>query len=209
MNADMIRRFKAALPMVREWIDQFMQDHALQARTVRSLGFTGLSACYPQDLLERAKVVTVSRVPFPPVSRFGLPEFASHELMQFAGITFMDTFFLQQGQTSESLHFHELVHVVQWSRLGADNFLLAYGAGLAQFGYESSPLEQMAYSLQARFDDGTLPPNLATVIEEQTDAVWRQVLPVFEGTGGAYQAAAADDAAGAEGPAGLRSAAGR
>jgi len=40
--------------------------------------------------------------------------------------------------------------VVQWSRLGTDNFLLAYGLGLFSFKYAQSPLEQMALHTAAR-----------------------------------------------------------
>lgn len=180
MDADIIRRFRKALPGIRKWIDRVLLDHAPRTRTVGSLAFKRLSACYPQHLLDRAKVVTVPRVPFPPVSSLGLPEFASLEQAPFAGITFLDTFFVQHGQGSESLHFHEMVHVVQWERLGANNFLLAYGLGLAQFGYERSPLERMAYSLQTRFDGGDVPTNLVQVIEQGTDAIWRRVVPLLE-----------------------------
>jgi hypothetical protein len=185
MNADMIRRLHAALPKIRQWIDEFVSDHAPQARAVSTLGFERLSACYPRSLLDHAKVVTLPRVPFPPVSRFGLPEFAPYEQRPFDGITFLDTFFLQQGRASESLYFHEMVHIVQSARLGADNFLLSYGVGLAQFGYEESPLEQMAYSLQARFDNGTLPAYLPSIIEKETDAIWRQVVPALQAVHGA------------------------
>ena len=183
MQEDIIRRFHAALPQVRQWIDEFLNDHAKQARAVSTLGFKQLSACFPQELLQRAKVVTVPLVPFPPVDRFGLPELAPVQQMSFVGITFKDTFFLQQGQSSESLHFHELVHVVQWERLGVDNFLLAYGVGLILSGYEQSPLEQMAYSLQRSFDNGRLPPELVSVIETRTDAIWTQVAPVLQARG--------------------------
>jgi len=88
------------------------------------------------------------------------------------GITFKDTFFIQQGQASESLYFHEMVHIVQWARLGVDNFLLAYRIGLLQFGYEQSPLERMAYELQSKFDNGNLPQDLVDVIEVRTDDIW-------------------------------------
>jgi len=104
--------------------------------------------------------------------------------MSFSGITFRDTFFLQQGETSESLHFHELVHIVQWERLGVDNFLLAYGLGLLSFGYERSPLEQIAYVLQGSFDHGAVPPSLVAVIEQQTDVVWQQAAASLQGRQG-------------------------
>ena len=185
MPDDIIHRLHAALPGIRQWIDEFLNDHAERTRAVSTLGFTRLSTCFPQELLERAKVVTVTRVPFPPVDRFRLPELAPVQQMSFSGITFKDTFFLQQGQASESLHFHELVHVVQWERLGVDNFLLAYGVGLVQFGYQKSPLEQLAYSLQRSFDNGRPPQDLVSVIETRTDAIWTQVAPALQAVGGA------------------------
>jgi len=145
------------------------------------LGFEQLALSFPKELLERTKVVEVARVSFPPVERFGLPEFARMQQMLFAGITFKDTFFLRQGQSSENLHFHELVHVVQWARLSVDNFLLAYGLGLIQRGYEQSPLEQMAYTLQRSFENGTLPQQLVRDIEERTDAIWQEAAPILQG----------------------------
>jgi hypothetical protein len=185
MQDDIIRRFHGALPGIRQWIDEFVNDHAEGARTVSTLGFARLSACFPRELLERTKVVIVPRVPFPPVDRLGLPELAPVQEMSFAGITFKDTFFLQQGQASESLHFHEMVHVVQWERLGVDNFLLAYGVGLIQCGYRQSSLEDLAYSLQRNFDSGRPLQDLVSVIETRTDAIWTQVAPVLQAGGGA------------------------
>ena len=180
MQADIIRRFHTALPQVRGWIDQFLAAHADRARAVSTLGFVQLATCFPQELLVRAKVVSVERVPFPPVDQFGLPELASMQQMSFDGITFKDTFFLQQGRASEALHFHEMVHVVQWSRLGVDNFLLAYGFGLFSFRYAESPLEQMAYRLQRDFELGKLPQGLVRVIEQATDAIWNQAAPIVQ-----------------------------
>ena len=185
MQSDLIQRFHVALPKVRQWIDGFLNEHAERAHAVSTLGFTRLPTCFPKELLESAKVVTVPHVPFPPVDRFGLPELADVQQMSFAGITFKDTFFLQQGQASESLHFHELVHIVQWARLGVDNFLLAYGVGLVQFGYEQSPFEQMACSLQSGFDSDKLPQDLVRVIETRTDAIWTQVALLLQAGGGA------------------------
>ncbi len=174
MQADIIRRLYTALPQVRGWIDQLLDAHADRARPVSALGFTRLPTCFPRELLERTKVVSVDRLPFPPVEKFGLPEFIPMQQRAFDGITFKDTFFLQQGSASEALHFHELVHVVQWSRLGVDNFLLAYGLGLISLGYDQSPLEKMAYTLQHSFELGTLPKELIRVIEQGTDAIWNQ-----------------------------------
>jgi hypothetical protein len=183
MPDDIIRRFHAAIPQVSAWMDQYIQTHAASARQISTLGFKRLPLCYPKDLLERAKVVSVDRVPYPPVESFGLPEFAPMQQMSFDGITFKDTFFIQSGRESEELlHFHELVHVVQWTRLGVDKFLLAYGLGLLQFGYEQSPLEVMAFDLQRRFTFGMLPNNLVEFIEQATDNVWSHAAQLVQAT---------------------------
>jgi len=94
------------------------------------------------------------------------------ETMPWDGVTYKGTFFVRAGQQTESLYFHELVHVVQWERLGVDNFLLAYAIGLLQHGYQQSPLEQMAFQLQARIDQQRVPENLVDFINEQSDGVW-------------------------------------
>jgi hypothetical protein len=91
--------------------------------------------------------------------------------MPMAGITYRDTFFISRSDETESLHFHELVHVVQWERLGVDDFLLAYGVGIIQSGYRNSPLEEMAYSLEEDFDRARLPADLVQRIRRGTDAI--------------------------------------
>ncbi|MGD9333213.1 MAG: hypothetical protein PVJ53_18000 [Desulfobacterales bacterium] len=91
----------------------------------------------------------------------------------------MPSFFVRHPHQSESLFFHELVHVVQWDRLGIDGFLLAYGVGLMQFGYRNSPLEKIAYDLQEAFDRGDLPSNPIDRIHQGTDAIWHDVTSLF------------------------------
>jgi len=173
---DIINKFQTSLPTVRNWIDELLNANRDNAIPVIDFDFPKIKQVFPPELLRKAKVVSViSRVPFPPLSRIGLHELAEMEHMNMAGITYKDTFFINQAYNTESLHFHELVHVVQWERLGIDNFLLAYGVGLMQFGYKNSPLEQMAYLLQRRFDSGDLPPLITNLIQQQTDIIWNQV----------------------------------
>ena len=172
---DLVGQFQETLPLVREWVEATLKVHQERAVPLDRGDYPRLSQVFPGALLKRARAVIVTEnPPFPPLSRMGLPEFASFEAMPISGVTYQDTFFVRDGYQTESLYFHEMVHVVQWDRLGVDHFLLAYGVGLMQFGYRHSPLEEMAYALQGGFDRGELPDNTMGSIQQQTDAIWKR-----------------------------------
>ena len=140
------------LPAITAWIDATLAAYAAQVRPVADFGFKRLPDFYSPDLLARAKVVVVERIPFPPLPALGLPDLSAFVGGDSDGITYKDTYFLKATQVAdESLHFHELVHVVQWAHLGVEGFLMAYAKGLLEQGYRQSPLEVMAYDLQAYF----------------------------------------------------------
>lgn len=172
MSTDIIPRLYKALPQAKAWIDRFLAAHESTAQPVSSVGSRRLTTCFPLEFLERSRIVLVDHVTFPPVESFGLAEFAPLHQMDFEGITFKDTIFIRRDRKYDGLYFHELVHVAQWARLGVDHFLLAYAIGLAQQSYRETPLENMAYYLQARFEAGTLQGDLIRQIEHLSDQVW-------------------------------------
>jgi hypothetical protein len=107
---------------------------------------------FDPSLLETAKFIAIDRLPMPPLSAMGLSRFAVFEQGDFNGITYLDRYFIKQAvETQEAVHFHELIHVIQWRLLGSERFLRAYANGLEEFGYENSPLEKMAYDAEASF----------------------------------------------------------
>jgi len=168
-----VARFRRALPSVVAWIDNYIATTGADARPVSEAGFQRLPQFFPPTRLASSKVVVVGRVAAPPLGSFGLTGFRDFESMPMAGVTYKDTFFVtQNGRSNESIHFHELVHVVQWDELGPDAFLLLYGVGLAQHGYRASPLEAMAYRLQAAFDRGEALPGLESTIRKETRQLW-------------------------------------
>src|SRR5436190_14987612 len=106
------------LPDVRNWIDRTLAAHRVQARSAASYRFSRLPKFYSPVFLELTFVVEVPRVPMPPLTSFGLPQLAEFEKGNYSGVTYRNTCFIREGLgTDESLHFHELVHVVQWSHL--------------------------------------------------------------------------------------------
>lgn len=160
--------FRAIYPALFRWVRQTLRKHAPAARPVNSFGFQRLPDFYDAETLAKAKAVAVDKVPVPPLSAMGLRQFAAFERMNMSGITYLDTFFVLTDQASvESLHFHELVHVIQWRLLGPEKFLATYADGLERFGYRRSPLEVTAFELQARFDALEKPFQVAAEVEHR------------------------------------------
>src|SRR5260370_31149371 len=146
-------RYVALLPAMLDWIDMTLAAHASVSRPVRSFNFQRLPHYFSEAILTTTDVIVVDRVPTPPLSALGLIEFKTFEAQDMAGITFKDTYFLQADHAdTESVHFHELVHVVQWKVLDPQRFLLLYADGLARYGYADSPLEIMAVCHQEPVD---------------------------------------------------------
>ena len=165
-------RYLPFLPTVLGWIQQTLDAHAAERRPVASFKFPRLPYYFSSELLDSASVVSADHLPVPPLSALGLREFADFENQPISGITYLDTYFLQRrAATEESLHFHELVHVVQWKVLGPQDFLLLYAAGLAQYGYKDCPLEAMAYGHQGRFDTGHPPYSVEAEVRQEALAL--------------------------------------
>ena len=144
--------FQKYYPRVLGWIDSTLRAHAGDAQTIVSRGFPRLPLYFNADTLKTAKVVLVDQLPVPPLSSWGLTRFADFERGNFNGITYLNTFFIKlDDMRNETIHFHELIHVVQWRILGPERFLRLYADGLERFGYRDSPLEKMAYDAEAAF----------------------------------------------------------
>jgi hypothetical protein len=144
----------ARLPAVQNWIDELVKLSGPLALPVSELEFKRLRDFYSTETLQRARCVITNRIPVPPLTALGLPGFEDFEHGSPLGITYGDLYFVQAGSFGdESLHFHELVHTIQWNQLGPAKFLAEYALGYLRAGcYENNPLEQIAYSLQGRFE---------------------------------------------------------
>jgi len=144
--------FQKFYPPLLNWLEMTLDAYSTAAQTVASRGFPRLPLYFSANTLASTKVALVDQLPIPPLSSMGLTRFVDFERGNFDGITYLDTFFLKQAQAkNEAMHFHELIHVIQWSLLGPDRFLFAYANGLEQFGYRESPLEVMAYDAERAF----------------------------------------------------------
>jgi len=173
MSTILIQKFLSKLPEINGWIDATLAAHADQSRPVTSFGFKRLPEYYSPQFLAQAQVIVVENLPIPPLVALGLPELAAFEQGDYAGVTFKNTYFVKAAEADrESLHFHELVHVVQWAHLGVEQFLATYAAGLAMQGYRDSPLEVMAYDLQADFERKGQPHDVVAAVRNKLDELY-------------------------------------
>ncbi|WP_333653791.1 hypothetical protein [Dissulfurispira sp.] len=169
------------LPLVCAWIEETLNHHTPNSCSVKDFvsiqKFHRLPHYFTDGFLSRAKVVLVEKVPKPPLSSMGLSMFESFEKADVAGTTYKDTYFIKrQNCFDESLHFHELVHVVQWDYLGIEKFLLAYALGLINHGYVNSPLEVMAYGLQQYFIQNPGLFAVEDIIRSELDTIMPSIL---------------------------------
>ena len=112
---------------------------------------------FPEPSLDltRLVVLTGQRVNNPPfygeLVKMGFEPAALPDFALMAAITFVDTVVSHEPFTDRLL-FHELVHVVQYAKLGIEDFAAKYVRGFLGGGsYEAIPLEMKAYELDARF----------------------------------------------------------
>lgn len=171
-----IEHFRQSLPKVLEWINAYRTSQAAHQVRLMDAPFERLKQCFTEETLERSYYASVSVVETPPLAKLGLPEFQSFEGTGYAGITYLNIYYLEASQAQdESLHFHEMIHVIQWDELGAENFLLLYAIGLAMHGYRNSPLEEIAYNLQAEFDAGRLRGDQEPKIREHARSLFQRI----------------------------------
>lgn len=137
------------------WMASTLRGYRDQALSPVDLGFARLGNYFPAGVLERVAVVIVPGAPpLPPL----LATFAN--AVGFApdsicAITYRNTYFVQERYAGdESLHFHEIVHTVQWERLGAGRFVLAYAQELLAKGYTDNFFERQAFVHERRFAGG-------------------------------------------------------
>lgn len=138
---------------VNEWIDEVLFEYSLQKNSCSSFkeNFAGY---YSQELLSSAYYVVVDEIPLPTFLTEINVRFKEFLDLDTHGITYKDTYFIKGDHlTNKALHFHELVHVVQWRLLGAEAFIERYLGELDAYGYDEAPLEKLAYRLQADYEE--------------------------------------------------------
>lgn len=139
------------LEIIEEWIHQINASHEASKESC-SIFQNQFSGYYSPNFLKSAHFVVVEKIPkpdFPELREAGLGQFID---TNFDGITYDDTYYIQRPAAQDlRLHFHELVHVLQWRYLTPSGFIKRYITEIQKHGYHKAPLEKMAYSLEMHY----------------------------------------------------------
>ncbi|MBW1837945.1 MAG: hypothetical protein JRF71_15790 [Deltaproteobacteria bacterium] len=151
-------KFRRLLSDVKKWIVQTLAEHDAQKQPVAAANFAKLERFYPAGLLQRVQRVIVDRCPVPPLANTGTPQLSDIENWDLKGIPWENTIFIRRDLAGwDAVHFHELLHIVQWEYLGTDDYLTAWAIGTITRGYRDNPLEEMAFRHQSRFETTDTP----------------------------------------------------
>jgi hypothetical protein len=139
------------LAKIEQWIDETVETYS-DSRVSCKVLLPHFNGFFPADFLEKSFFVVVDKIPkpdSPELRQMGLGDLIDGD---HVGITYKNTYFIKRElENNYRLHFHELVHVLQWRFLGTSGFIERYIQELTENGYNDAPLEKMAYELDAYF----------------------------------------------------------
>ena len=151
-------QFKVLLSNTQKWIGHTLAAHKAQMEPVAAAQLERLNQYYPKTVLQRVQRVIVDRCPIPPLAVTGIPQLVEIENWDIKGIPWVNTIFIRRDLANwPAVHFHELLHIIQWEKLGTERYLTAWAVGTLTRGYRDNPLEEMAFRHQLRFETDKTP----------------------------------------------------
>jgi hypothetical protein len=159
-------QFKKLLSDIEEWIGQTLSAFKTQMQPVAAAQLDRLNQYYPKTVLQRIQRVIVDRCPVPPLAVTGIPQLAEIEKWDIKGIPWINTIFIRRDLADwDAVHFHEMLHIIQWEYLGTERYLTAWAIGTITRGYRDNPLEEMAFRHQLRFDTDKTPYDVISEVK--------------------------------------------
>lgn len=145
------------IQQVAEYIERQRQTYRGRAVPLNGHQKSAMRPFFPPSALDSTRVLVLGRERvtnphfYPELQRMGFEPGSPPDFSFMTAITFVDTVVSHEPFTDRLL-FHELVHVVQYQKLGLEKFAAKYVRGFLTGGsYEAIPLEVNAYELDARF----------------------------------------------------------
>lgn len=176
MNDDLASLIIRETRSVNAWIDRTLERFADRMVPVAKLGFPRLSRYFSAGLLSGVKAIVVDGPPPLPPPLLEVSGILRLSPESVGGITYKNAYFVRDlFAHDESLHFHEIVHAVQWARLGAERFIMAYVRELLEHGYTANFFEGQAAGHQGRFDSGGRAYNAERAVLRELDAFLRSM----------------------------------
>ena len=143
--------------LVAEYISAQRKRHKAKALPLTKKQHNTMQPFFPASVLKSARLFTSkARLSNPgfysELTSTGLePDYLPDFSEGMAAVTFQDVIISYEPFTDQLL-FHELVHAVQYEKLGLHKFAERYVHGFLEGGgYDGIPLEINAYGLDARF----------------------------------------------------------
>jgi hypothetical protein len=164
-------QFKRLLSDVQNWIVRTLAEHEAQMEPIAAAQFERLKGYYPDTLLQRVQRVIVDRCPVPPLASTGIAQLSEIETWDIKGIPWQNTIFIRRDLKDwDAVHFHELLHIIQWELLGTERYLTAWAIGTVTRGYRDNPLEEMAFRHQSRFETEEKPYDIVREVTAEISA---------------------------------------
>ena len=158
------------VPQVVQYIGHQRQTYRAGAAPLSLSQRKAMLPFFPEPVLDLTRLVILAgkRVNHPPfygeLMKMGFEATCLPNFSLMAAITFVDTVVSHEPFTDRLL-FHELVHVVQYEKLGVVEFAAKYVTGFLSGGsYDGIPLELNAYELDGRF--AAAQPKAFSVVSE-------------------------------------------
>ncbi len=166
------KQFRILLSDIQKWIGHTLADHKARMQPVAAAQLERLNQYYPKTVLQRVQRVIVDRCPIPPLAVAGIPQLTEIENWDIKGIPWVNTIFIRRDLSGwDAVHFHELLHIIQWESLGTERYLTAWAIGTVTRGYRDNPLEEMAFRHQLRFETDKTPYDVISEVTAEI-AVW-------------------------------------
>ena len=159
-----------------KWISKIRLQYRPASRPLTPAEVRAVAPFFEASLLDNVRMAKVPAISNPDFYSFFLEQSLAIPLdfTQMSAITLVDTVVVSGRHAVPPgeelpLLFHELVHVVQYTALGLEEFVRRYVRGWASNGlqYSKIPLEVWAYDLDARFRSGAPAFSVAAEVTKQ------------------------------------------
>lgn len=170
---------KELISLAYNWVRQVRDKYITTARMLTPEERQAMSGFYEPSILDLTRVKMVPVIENPPFQNILIQRGINPpDFNKMAGTTFINCILFSENNIAKNnispnsntwfpLLFHELVHVVQYDYLGAENFIKLYIKELANNNFEYDkclPLECLAYKLQEGYKKA---PNYIFSVRDQ------------------------------------------